>query len=57
MKLLEVMAEKGRNTPLSKRELVQLYQIQNHIDAKIKDDSYPPQFKTIIPANVQEAAL
>jgi hypothetical protein len=56
-KLIELLAESGRKTELTSRELVQICQIQNHIEEQVAISNYPEKFSTVIPANVKQAAV
>jgi len=55
-KLIERLATFQRDTPLSGKELIQVYQIQVYIDDMIARKQLPAEFSKVIPQAVREAA-
>ncbi|CDW75767.1 UNKNOWN [Stylonychia lemnae] len=55
-KIFEMLHEFKRDTPLTKDELIQLYQIHIYAQDKIKNRIWPKQFKDVIPQAAKDAA-
>ena len=53
-KLYERLHEFKRNDPLSKDELLELYQLSVYAQEKIKSNKWPKEFKEVIPKKVRD---